>query len=301
MGQLENIQVFIRIVEAGGIGKAAGQMDLAKSAVSRRLAELESKLGVQLLQRTTRRLNLTEAGKFYYERAIKLLESVDEMNDFGEMEGGDIEGVLRLSVPMSFGLSHLSPALEEFASLHPKLHLQIDFSDRQVDMIAEGLDLALRISELQDSSMQARKIVPIQFALLASPEYLKQYGLPKDHNDLQSHLQLRYGNGSEERWRLVDPEGHKVNIHLSGKMSANNGDYLCKMAINGHGLVMLPTFIAWQAMRSGALVKVLPEYKITSIAAYAVYPQNRFLPKKSRMLIDFLVDYFKDNVYWDKN
>ncbi len=301
MGQLENIQVFIRIVEAGGIGKAAGQMDLAKSAVSRRLAELESKLGVQLLQRTTRRLNLTEAGKLYYERAIKVLESVDEMNDLGEKEGGEIEGVLRLSVPMSFGLTHLSSALEEFASLHPKLHLQIDFSDRQVDMIAEGLDLALRISELEDSSMQARKIVPIKIALLASPKYLKQYGLPKHHDDLQSHLQLRYGNGPEDRWHLVDPDGDKVNIHLSGQISANNGDFLCQMAINGHGLVMLPTFIAWQALRSGALVKVLPEYKITSIAAYAVYPQNRFLPKKSRVLIDYLVDYFKDNVYWDKN
>ncbi len=300
MGQLENIQVFIRIVEAGGIGKAAEQMGLAKSAVSRRLAELESKLGVQLLQRTTRRLNLTEAGKLYYERAIKLLESVDEMNDLGEIEGGEIDGVLRLSVPMSFGLSHLSPALEEFASLHPKLHLQIDFSDRQVDMIAEGLDLALRISELEDSSMQARKIVPIKFALLASPEYLKQYGLPKHHDDLQNHLQLRYGS-YEDYWRLVDPDGRKVNIHLSGQMSANNGDFLCQMAINGHGLVMLPRFIAWQALQSGALVKVLPEYKIASIAAYAVYPQNRFLPKKSRVLIDFLVDYFKDNVYWDKN
>lgn len=301
MGQLENIQIFIRIVEAGGIGKAAEQMDLAKSAVSRRLAELESKLGTQLLQRTTRRLNLTEAGKFYYERAIKVLDAVDEMNGLSEMEGGEIEGVLRLSVPMSFGLSHLSPALEEFASLHPKLRLQIDFSDHKVDMIAEGLDLAFRISELQDSSMQARKIVPIQFALLASPEYLKQYGLPKHHNDLQNHLQLRYGMGHEDRWRLLDPDGNKVSIHLSGQMSANNGDFLCQMAINGHGLVILPTFIAWQALQSGALVKVLPEYQITSIAAYAVYPQNRFLPKKSRVLIDFLVGYFKDNVYWDKN
>jgi DNA-binding transcriptional LysR family regulator len=236
----------------------------------------------------------------HYPLQITYTTTVDEMNELGKMEDGEIEGVLRLSVPMSFGLSHLSPALEEFASLHPKLHLQIDFSDRQVDMIAEGLDLAFRISELEDSSMQARKIVPIKFALLASPEYLEQYGLPKHHDDLQNHLQLRYGSGSEDRWRLVDPAGRKVNIHLSGQMSANNGDFLCQMAINGHGLVMLPTFIAWRALQSRALVKVLPEYKITSVAAYAVYPQNRFLPKKSRVLIDFLVDYFKDNVYWDE-
>ncbi len=300
MGQLENIQIFIRIVEAGGIGKAAEQMDLAKSAVSRRLAELESKLGTQLLQRTTRRLNLTEAGRLYYERAIKVLDAVDEMNGLSEMEGGEIEGVLRVSVPMSFGLSHLSSALEAFACLHPKLQLQIDFSDRQVDMIAEGLDLAFRISQLQNSSIQARKIVPIQVALLASPEYLKQYGVPKHHDDLQNHLQLRYG-GYEDHWHLVDPEGGKVSIHLSGQMSANNGDFLCQMAINGHGLVMLPTFIAWQALQSGALVKVLPDYQIPSIAAYAIYPQNRFLPKKSRVLIDFLVDHFKDNIYWDKH
>jgi DNA-binding transcriptional LysR family regulator len=168
-------------------------------------------------------------------------------------------------------------------------------------MITEGLDLALRISELQDSSMQARKIVPIEFVLLASPEYLKQYGIPKKYEDLKNHLQLRYSTGQEDRWHFVDEIGNKLSMNVSGKMSANNGDFLCQMAINGHGLVILPTFIAWQALQSGLLVKVLPQYQIPSLAAYAIYPQNRFLPKKTRVLIDFLVDYFKDNIYWDKD
>ena len=300
MGQLENMQVFIRIVEAGGIGKAAEQMDLAKSVVSRRLAELESTLGIQLLQRTTRRLNLTEAGKLYYERALHVWDAVNEMNDLSETGDAELEGLLRISVPMSFGLSHLSQALEAFISQHPKLNLQIDFSDRQVDMMTEGLDLAFRISELQDSTMQARKIVPIEFALVASPAYLKQNGTPEQPADLQSHCQLRYGAAQQVQWHFMDSAGRKFTHSVSGQISANNGDFLCQMAINGQGLVLLPTFIAWQAIQAGMLVKVLPDYKIASMSAYAVYPQNRFLPKKSRELIDFLVAYFKDNVYWDK-
>lgn len=301
MGQLEDIEMFVRIVEAGGIGRAADQLGLAKSAVSRRLAELENRLEIKLMNRTTRKLGLTEAGSLYYERALSVIDSVAEMNHLTARTDSTLEGTLRLAAPMSFGLEHLSPVLDAFARENPQLNIEIDFSDREVDMVEEGFDLAFRIGDLKDSSIQARKIAPIRFVICASPGYLEAHGEPTDLASLEKHRLLRYGNMPRNYWRLIDSDGKEHAIQLNNsQISANNGHFLLNMAKAGHGIILQPTFIAWQALANHELVPILTDYKVAPTFAYAVYPQNRFLSHKARVLIDFLVERFGGNAYWDQ-
>ncbi len=300
MGQLEDMQVFIRVVEAAGIGRAADQLGIAKSAVSRRLSELEGRLGTKLINRTTRTSSLTEAGNHYYQQSLKVVDQVDEMN--AEVADADaaLSGSIRLAVPLSFGLLHLAPAIDLFTKQHPDLTVHIDFSDRQVDIIEEGFDLALRIAELKDSNLQARKVCPSNHVLAASCDYLKKHGAPKTPEDLANHSFLKYGVGSSASWSITDANGKEYKPNIKSKMSANNGDFLLQMACAGHGIVTLPTFIAWQQLASGNLIQVLPDCTLPQLNAYFVYPPNRFLPQRARALIDFMVERFGDNPYWDQ-
>jgi len=300
VGQLEDIQVFIRIVEAKGIGKAADQLNMAKSAVSRRLADLESRLSTKLIQRTTRTLNLTEAGQLYYQNALKVLGAVDELNHLVHTSEQALTGTLRIALPLSFGLLHLTPVLDQFAKLHPELSLKLDFSDREVDMIEEGVDLAFRIGELKDASIQARKIVPIHFALCASADYLNRAGLPKTPEELKQHMRLSYSVDQNRPLVFVGKNGEKHTVSMPSQLQANNGEFLLKMAVAGHGIVFLPTFIAWQAIKEGQLQTLLEDYSLPVVHAYAIYPQNRFLSQKARVFIDYLVSYFTSPAYWDK-
>lgn len=301
MGQLEDMSVFIRVVDAGGISRAAEQLGLAKSAVSRRLADLETRLGVKLLNRTTRKSSLTEAGQSYYERAIKIIDDVVELNTLTTDSNTALEGTINLAVPLSFGLSHLSKAIDLFIKQNPKLVININFSDRQVDLIEEGLDLAFRIGDLKDSSLIARKISPIKIILCASPEYLKQYGTPNIPGDLKNHRLLHYNVSGKSQWKLEDKQGTQHIVNVSSNLIANNGDFLKDMAIAGHGIVSSPTFISWQAIAIGDLVPVLSDFKLPQANAYAVYPQTRYLSHRTRELIDFLIHYFGENPYWDQS
>lgn len=298
MSQFQEVQIFVRIVEAGGISKAADQLNLAKSAVSRKLSDLETRLNCKLIQRTTRKFHLTDAGRLYYERALAWLADYEQMSQVVHHQDEALHGTLRLSLPLSFGLAHLTPLLNEFAQRHPQLGLQIDFSDRQVDMVEEGFDLAFRIGELKDASMQARRIVPIHFALCASPAYLHKHGTPATPEALKNHALLRYSAG-QNSLRLVDAQGKEHTVAMSGQIQANNGDFLREMAVAGQGIVMSPTFIAWQALQSGQLLRLLPDYSIPPVYAYAVYPQNRYLTHKARVFIDFLAEKFTGTPYWD--
>ena len=300
MGQLEDMGVFVRIVEAGGIGKAADQLGVAKSGVSRRLVALETRLGVTLINRTTRSSSLTSVGREYYERAVKLIGDISELDGLATDEGKSLEGQLRLAVPLSFGLCHLSPAIDEFASEHPGLSINIDFSDRQVDLVEQGVDLAIRISDLNDSSLQARRICPIRLLLCASPSYLERHGTPRKPEELKDHQVLGYTLGSGHTIRLVNPQGDEQLVHTSARMSANNGDFLRDMALADHGIAVLPTFIVWQSLATRELVPVLEQYTLPSINAWAVYPQTRYLSQRARQFIDFLVKRFGDNPYWDE-
>ena len=300
MGQFEEIQNFVRVVEAGSISKAAGQLGVAKSGVSRRLVELESRLGVRLLNRTTRRSSLTEAGQAFYSGAKKLLGDVSELNAATADSDALLEGTFRLAVPLSFGLCHLSPAIDEFLGAHPELTINIDFSDRHIDLVEQGVDLAIRIADMSDSTLQARRICPIRILLCASPAYLEQYGLPRAPEDLQAHRILQYDIGGGPVLKLEDGRGGKHVIHTQPRIVANNGDFLRDMAMAGHGIILTPSFIAWQAIAAGALVSIMPKFCPQQRSAYAVYPQTRYLSRRARLFINFLVERFGENPYWDQ-
>lgn len=300
MGQLEDMAMFVRIVEAGSITKAAEQLDIAKSAVSRRLKDLENRLGNQLISRTTRQSNLTEAGEHYYQRACSILNEVDALNEQTSGSPTRIEGTLKMTAPLSFGLMHLNEVISDYANQYPNLDFELDFSDRHVDLIEEGYELAIRIGELQDSSYQARRLTSIRFILCASPEYLNENGVPETLEDLRDHTFLQYSLARYGDLELIDEQGKKHNISIDAKIKATNGEFLANMAVKGHGIVFIPTFIAYKALKRGELIPILQQYQQPTLNAYAVYPKNRFLSQRCRYLIDFISERFGDEPYWDQ-
>jgi len=305
MGQLEDMALLVRIIDAGGIGKAADQLNMAKSAVSKRLKELENRLGTQLLSRTTRKSALTEAGSLYYQRAISIIDEVAELNAQTIKVKTSLSGTLKITMPLSFGLLHLTPLLDEFSQLHPELNLQIDFVDRHIDLLAEGYELAIRIAELKDSSLKAKRLTPIKHVLCASPDYIKKHGSINTLSQLANHDFLQYGNigqtsNIQNKVILSAPDGVNHSVQLKTIMKANNGDFLKEMAIKGKGICYLPTFITYQAIKNGQLVPLMNNYQLPIIHAYAVYPQTRFLSERCRSLIDFIALRLGDNPYWDQ-
>jgi len=300
MGQFEDMSVFVRIVDAGGIGKAADQLGIAKSGVSRRLVALETRLGASLITRTTRSSTLTALGREYYERAVKLIGDVTELDALAMNESLSLKGSLRLAAPLSFGLSHLSPVIETFAREHPGLTINIDFSDRQVDLVEQGVDLAIRIADLRDSSLHARRICPIRLGMWASPAYLEKHGTPRTPEDLKSHEVLGYTLRGGQTIRLIDGRGHEHSVHSSARMAANNGDFLHHMASSGHGIAVLPTFITWKSLAARDLVPVLNSYTLPLLSAWAIYPQTRYPSQRVRRFIDFVAKQFGDEPFWDE-
>ena len=297
--QLEDIQVFLRVVDAGGISRAADQLNIAKSAVSRRLADLESRLKVKLIQRTTRRFHLTEEGERYYNKAKDLVIYMDELEGSVKQDDGALKGRLSISIPLSFGLLHMYKAIEAFKNLYPDIDLNIDLSDREVNMVEEGIDIAFRIGEkLDDSLIQARKIFPLDTLLAASPEYIKEHGPFETVDDLKHAEFLRYSVVSNVM-TIEDPNGRVHSISRKSRLQSNNGDFLLKLAIAGHGLVTQPRFICWQALKEKKLVPLLQDHKFKALYSYAVYPQNRYLSKNARAFIDFLVAFYQDNREWE--
>ena len=300
MGQLEDMAMFVRIVEAGSITKAAEQLNIAKSAVSRRLKELETRLGSQLISRTTRQSNLTQAGEQYYQKVSNILNEVDALNEASSGAPTRIEGTLKMTAPLSFGLLHLKDIIDEYANQHPNLNFELDFSDRHTDLVEEGFELAIRIGEMQDSSYQAKRISLIRHTLCASPEYLDKMGTPKTVEDLADHEFLQYSLSKSNTIELTDEQGKKHQVDVNSKIKINNGDFLRDMAVKGHGITFLPTFITYQTVASGELVPILQQYELPMLTAYAVYPKNRFLSQRCRYFIDFIAERFGDNPYWDE-
>ncbi len=301
MGQFEDMGTFVRIIESGSISQAASDLGVVKSAISRRLVDLEVRLGVQLLNRTTRKSSLTEAGRQFYERSVRILADVAEINASTSNIKAALKGSFKISAPLSFGLMHMPKVISEFTTLHPDLIIHMDFNDRQVDLVEEGIDVAIRIAELKDSSLMALKLATIHNILCASPGYLEKMGIPEKPQDLKNHRILRYSNVSGNSWHFSGPDGRKHSISLPVKMSANNGDFLKSAAKDGHGIIHSPTFIVWQEIASGELVRIMNKYPNPALNAYAVYPQTRHLPQRVRLFIDFMKEKFGGEPYWDKN
>lgn len=300
MGQLEDMAMFVRIVEAGSITKAAEQLNIAKSAVSRRLKELEERLGSQLISRTTRQSKLTQAGEQYYQQVNNILRAVDAVNEHATDAPMRIEGTLKMTAPLSFGLMHLNDVIDKYANKHPNLRFDLDFSDRRIDLIEEGYELAIRIGELQDSSYQAKQLALIRCVICASPDYLAKMGTPETLDDLDNHALLQYSLGQTNSINLVDTEGRSHHRTIDAKIKATNGEFLVDLAVKGHGITFVPTFIAYKQLALGELVPVFQHYQLPTLTAYAVYPKNRFLSQRCRYLIDFIAEQFGDNPYWDQ-
>ncbi|HEY5603871.1 MAG TPA: LysR family transcriptional regulator [Gammaproteobacteria bacterium] len=302
MDRFQNLQTFIKVVDFGSISAAAEHLGIAKSAVSRRITELEQHLGVQLFHRTTRQLNLTDSGNSFYERAIRILTDLEEAELAVSQQHGELAGPLKIAAPLSFGLRHLTPAFTDFMQQHPKLQLDLDFNDRQVDLLQEGFDLAIRISRLGDSSFIARRLATIRHLVCASPEYLKRHGAPATPAALARHHCLSYSNVPDSHtWRFTDHNNQPGQINVPVVLRANNGDFLRDAAIAGLGLILEPTFIVYDAINQGLLKPLLTDYHWPVIDAYAVYPQTRHLSQRVRALVDFLAQRFSGTPYWDLN
>lgn len=299
MGQLEDMALFVRIVEAGGIGKASDQLNIAKSAVSRRLSDLEFKLKTQLIHRTTRKWSVTEAGDTFYQQAKNIIDDVSHLNAriIGTPE--KLEGKLKISAPLSFGMLHLNKIVDEFCRQHPNLTIQLDLTDRHVDLVEEGYEIAIRIGNLKDSSLRAKKINVVRHNLVASPEYIEKRGSPVNPEDLKEHSFLRFNLSAQSTIDVFAQNGKKTSITTNNIIESNSGDLLKYMAIQGHGITYLPTFMLYDAILESNLTRVLPDYTLPELHIYAVYPNNRFLSQRARSLIDFISEHCSGKPYWD--
>lgn len=289
MDRFEDMRCFVQVAESQSVTGAARKLGLAPSAVSRRLRDLEARLGVQLLTRTTRQMSLTEAGETFSRRARALLDELDA----AEAEVSDsrlgLSGQLRIAAPLSFGLAYLTPIVTGFMAQHPKLRLDLDLSDRRVDLVGEGFDLAVRIGRLEDSSLIARRIWDIRMQVCAAPAFLAAHGTPQTPEELRSLPAICYsGVGRGDIWRYTDRGGRDGSVQLAERLRVNNGDMGREAAIAGLGVVILPAFLTHRALAEGALVEILGDHRWTTIAVHAVYPETRHLPARTRAFIDHL-------------
>lgn len=297
---LEGFATFATVVDCGGFSAAAERLNVSKSAVSKQVARLEERLGARLLNRTTRRLSLTEAGHAFHQHALRILAEAEEAEQAVTQLHASPRGLLRVSAPMSFGLRHLAPALCRFLERYPDLTLEVAYDDRLVDLLADGQDVAVRIARLADSSMIARKIAPCRRLAVASPAYVQRKGMPLHPADLSGHDCLLYTLvASTNDWRFVHADGSRAAAAVSGRLRVNNGDALREAALAGLGIILTPTFIVGDDLAAGRLVRVLPDWEAAPIDINAVYPPGRHLSAKVRVFVDFLAETFGPAPYWD--
>ncbi len=289
MNRFEEIETFVRTVEAGTFTAAAQQLGVAKSLVSRRISELEKRLGAQLFTRTTRTLSLTEEGRALHTRATGLLAEWHDMESVGGDPAGVLSGRIRISLPLSFGLMRVGPLITAFSALHPAVQCDVQFSDRKVDLIAEGFDLALRIGDLPDSTLKARKLATLEACVVASPAFVAEWGKPTTADGLASMPELRFGLRERKRWQYLDPTGTAGEVELAARMVADSGEFLRDAATAGLGVALLPRFIAEDALASGDLVEVLTDHHWATLDLHAVYPATSHLPLRVRAFIDYLI------------
>ena len=294
MDKLASLRAFVKVVELGSFSEAGRQLRLSRSAVSKYVADLENDLGVHLINRTTRRASPTENGQSYYERVLAILADLDAADHSVVQLQSTPRGLLRVNAPMSFGTIKLGPVIAEFMALHPELQIQLVLSDEQVDPAQEGLDVTLRIAELESSSLIARKIMPVERVVCASLDYLDRHGIPTHPSDLRHHNCLTYGYLSTgNQWKMTGADGDHW-IMPKWTLCANNAEVLRDVAARGCGIAVVPEFIAEKELKSGALRRVLAGYRPPELSLYAVYPPTRHLAVKVRLFIDFLVRQIGD-------
>src|SRR3954471_3009031 len=292
---LLDVLAFVRVVETGSFARAAERMGLSKPVLSRRVARLEERLGARLLTRTARGAQPTQIGQAYYARASSILADLEGAQEVVAEAVTQIAGPIRLSAPLSFGISYLAPALADFAALHPAIELDIEFEDRTIDLAGGGYDLAVRIGQLADSAWVARRIAPVRKCAIASKAYLDAHGTPRRPADLAGHQALVYGN---EQWRFR-VGGRWEAVRVRTRMRTNNGEMLRAGARAGLGICLLPSFIAAPAIEDGSVEVILRDFPLEEGALHAVMPPGRAVTARVRALVDFLVFRFGPEPAWD--
>jgi DNA-binding transcriptional LysR family regulator len=287
------MEAFAAVVDAGSFVAAAEALRISKSAVSKYVDSLEKRIGVRLLHRTTRRLSLTEEGRLFYQRAREILAAMEDAEAEVSSRTQAPSGLIRVNVPLSFGMSHLAPLWGRYMAAYPQIDLDITLNDRVVDLVDEGYDLAVRISSLPDSSLVSRKLATTEMVACASPGYLAGHVAPVHPRDLAQHRVLAYtGLSGKDEWRFKGPDGEVV-VRTGARVYSNNGDTCRAIALSDGGVILQPSFMVSGDLKHGQLVRVLPEYRSRELGIYAVYPSRKQLPLKVRCLVDFLIDAFQ--------
>ncbi|MBC2773100.1 LysR family transcriptional regulator [Rhizobium sp. AQ_MP] len=298
MTNLSDLEVFVRVIAAGSMSTAARDLGLSPAVVSKRIKRLEDKLGTRLLQRTTRQISLTEAGQGFHERVLTVLGGLEEAEAFASGRSSEVNGTLKISASTSFGRMHVAPHLKPFMEAHPDLAIHLVLSDEFTDIVGGGFDLAIRIAELNDSSLVARRLAPVRRVLCASPDYLAEHGTPETLDDLKRHRCLPAHN--HESWRLEGPGG-PVTLRPEGMLITNSSEVIREAVIAGLGIALRSTWDVGTELKSGKLVQVLPQYESSrNVALSAVYPSRQFLPAKVRLFIDYLAELYGPVPYWER-
>ncbi|OCG22884.1 LysR family transcriptional regulator [Gilliamella sp. wkB108] len=297
--KLLEMTIFVAVVDSNSFVEAADKLNMSKQAISRYIQTLEDRLQVRLLQRTTRKMIVTNEGQTFYWQAKAIINATIEAENTLSLDQASPQGMLRVNVPVSFGILHLAPLWQKFLDKYPQIELDITLSDRIVNLLEEGYDLAVRIGNLENSSLISRKLTTTRMIIAASPTYIDQYGMPMHPNDLKQHKIIMYSHwAKKEQWSFnKDNTFHSVNLKAS--VYCNNGDTCRQIMLQGGGISTQPDFIIGQDIQQGKLVEVLPNYKIENFNIYAVYPSRKLLPLRTRCLIDFLVSELQ-NQQWVK-
>lgn len=294
MDKFQEMRVFTAVADSGSFVSAADSLAMSKAAVSRFVSELEQRLGVRLMHRTTRKLSLTQEGEVFLARCREILASIEASEAEITTHSDRASGFLKVSVPVSFGVKHLAALWSEFLELHPRVSLDVQLADRVIDLIDEGFDLAVRIARLPDSSLVSRQLASTRLVLCASPEYLARRGRPLHPSELAQHEVVAYSLlAIGDQWQFAGPDG-PVTVKVKPRVWTNNGDTCVRAAVGGTGLVLQPTFLLAQELASGQLVEVLPEYRSIELGIYAVYPTRKFVLPKVRALLEFLSEKLVD-------
>lgn len=299
MDRLRAMEIFVHAVDAGSFSAASRSLNTSVASVTRYVAHLEEHLGIRLMQRSSRKLSLTEGGTAYYARCRQILEDLADADSQVGAAAVQPKGVIKLSVPVSFGIHHLAPHWPAFLSRYPDVTLDLSITDRLVDLLEDGFDAAIRVGRLTDSSLVARKLAPARMVVCAAPAYLARHGTPTEVAELSGHFCLPYTYMTPvDEWTLRrQADMHKVRV--KGRVHANNGDTLRAAALAGQGILAQPSFLVGPDLAAGRLVEVLPGWEMQELGVYAVYPSRRHMSAKLRVLLDFLGEVFGPDPAWD--
>jgi DNA-binding transcriptional LysR family regulator len=293
MDKFLEIQTFSAVVDEGSFVRAAETLGISKAAVSRHVVDLEARLGVRLLHRTTRRLSLTDEGHVFYARSKELLASMDDAEAEITSRRSAPSGLMRINAPVTFGILHLAPMWAEFCTQFPLVKLEIILSDRVVDIVEEGFDVAIRIATLPSSTLISRRLASTRLVLCASPQYLLEHGAPTHPGELNAHAVIAYSYlSTRDEWHFSGPQG-QVSVKINPCLQTNNGDTCRAVALAHQGIILQPAFLVGRDLIAGTLVEIMPEFRAIELGIYAIYPSRKHVAPKVRALVDFLAKQFE--------